>query len=169
MPDHHMKYIVYGLRHGECDRNDHGKYPHDAVCLNESGKTSILHVSSQVQHIITTTCPRRVLMYTSPIHRAYESAHLLSASLNSPSVVVSPDHRLSNKQENDVEYTESLVSLMSECRAVLEHDTTTMIVWITHGRVLKMIQSVCEHGRICRTFTDGLDDYECGQLYEIHV
>jgi len=156
--------FFFGIRHGECDKNkDTNKYETDNVVLNQNGQEQMQQCASLLQYtVIHPPCSYRI--YTSPIPRVVESATLLLGHLQRckewENGQICIDQRLSNKQ---FEFENSLKWVLRDMKKDAENEHICLIV--THGRVLKMLNSICKYGSIMLSYTQTLDDLDHGKVF----
>lgn len=160
--------VVFGIRHGECDRDKWTqKYIDDNVGLNENGKKQIRECSKVILTMVYHAFDRFII-YTSPVYRVVESAFLLMESLKVgmdwEGGDVRIDSRLFNKQEDETMFAASLDSFLNDVRSDPESERCMVLV-MTHGRILKMLSSLCRFGKIDCDYTHCLEDLSHGQPY----
>lgn len=154
--------IIFALRHGECDRESTtGKYLDDKVRLNKNGRLQMIQCG---EWFLRGSIPveSTLVICASPVPRVIESAEILLRILKPrhPLIELRLDDRLSNKQIDNAAFEASLLSLVEECKFSLD-----WVVFVAHGRILKMFSSLCRHGNIDIQFTASLSDYPHGEVF----
>jgi hypothetical protein len=86
----------------------------------------------------------------------------MSALEQNHHVYLCVDERLSNKQSHDGEYEISLRSFLSD---VQQQSSTHLVIVVSHGRVLKMLRSLCHVGQVDADCIQQLKDFCSGHVY----
>jgi len=146
---------IYLLRHGitPACTDKHTKKLFKNMSLSERGRQQIINICPKIS---TNICK----IYTSPTLRTIESAQIVQ-SICSPDAEIVVDIRLKNKidDEND-SYLENILQLLNHLQTGFSQYKDYDILFVTHGRIIKMIYSIIEHQSIKKEIMDDLDiDY----------
>lgn len=144
------------VRHGITDACIDPSLPKD-VMMNDQGRRQIRESAQRLWHIIQKDASN-ICIYCSPTKRTTETAHILQDVFQTNNIPVHHDERLLNKSNI---FFENITDFISHIK--MHHG---IVIAITHGRIIKMMYSIMECGRIDTELTDRLElDY--GDVFEI--
>lgn len=158
--------LFYGIRHGECDRDPSSqKYVDDHVTLNDKGVIQMSNCGVSLKETVFHPFSR-FIVYTSPLRRVVDSAILIKNFVETKESgwecgEIRIDERLSNKQLDETVFESSLRSFLED----LKNNRECMMIVVTHGRILKMLNSFCRFGHLDSVYTHQLPNFYQDRVY----
>jgi len=160
--------IFYHLvRHGTCDRDPvTQKYANDwTTSLNPEGIEACRSMARSFWSQLDDESKRNPQSFgfvSSPFRRVVQTAEIFRDVL-APSCIIDCDPRLCNKQDNNTIFEQELKSFFAEKNALPSRPPHLFV--FTHGRIIKMIQSLVTRGFLCLSYMNTLPDIQQDRIY----